>query len=90
MSYSYGATQHTFDYAHVSTTDQNLTTQVKDLTHPGYTRMFQEKVPGKRTSSPALIELLAAVREGDIVVVNRRGVRFRAIDLGPGGVKGVL
>ena len=57
---------------------------------------------GTRTSSPALDELLAAVREGDVVVVNRlarlgrntvhtiqlveefnrRGIHFRALDLG--------
>ncbi|RZL07739.1 MAG: recombinase family protein [Hymenobacter sp.] len=94
--------QHTFGYARVSATDQNLATQVEDLTQAGCTRIFQEKVSGTRTSSLALTELLAAVREGDIVVVNRlarlgrntvhtiqlveefnrRGVHFRALDLG--------
>ena len=63
--------QHTFGYARVSATDQNLATQVEDLTHAGCTRIFQEKVSGTRTHSPALDELLAAVREGDVVVVNR-------------------
>lgn len=63
--------QHTFGYARVSATDQNLATQVEDLTHAGCTRIFQEKVSGTRTRSPALDELLAAVREGDVVVVNR-------------------
>ena len=94
--------QHTFGYARVSATDQNLATQVEDLTQAGCTRIFQEKVSGTRTQSPALDELLAAVREGDVVVVNRlarlgrntvhtiqlveefnrRGVHFRALDLG--------
>jgi DNA invertase Pin-like site-specific DNA recombinase len=57
---------------------------------------------GTRTQSPALDELLATVREGDVVVINRlarlgrnmvhtiqlveefnrRGVHFRALDLG--------
>ena len=88
--------------ARVSTTDQNLATQVEDLTHAGCTYLFQEKVSGLRTSSAALTELQAAVREGDVVVVNRlawlgwntvntiqlleefnrRGVHFRALDLG--------
>lgn len=63
--------QHTFGYARVSATDQNLATQVEDLTQAGCTRIFREKVSGTRTHSPALDELLAAVREGDIVVVNR-------------------
>ena len=94
--------QHTFGCARVSATDQNLATQVEDLTQAGCTRIFQEKVSGTRTSSPALTELLAALREGDVMVVNRlarlgrntvhtiqlmeefnrRGVHFRALDLG--------
>ena len=91
--------QHTFGYARVSAADQHLATQVADLTRAGCTRLFQEKVSGTRTSSPALTELLAAVRAGDVVVVNRlgrntghtiqlvgefnrRGVHFRALDLG--------
>ena len=71
VTHTYGAMQHTFVYARVSATDQNLATQVEDFTHAGCTRIFQEKVSGTRTRSPALDELLAAVREGDVVVVNR-------------------
>lgn len=71
MNHIFWATQHTFGYTRVSATDQNLATQVEDLTHAGCTRIFQEKVSGTRTSSPALDELLAAVCEGDLVVVNR-------------------
>lgn len=63
--------QHIFGYARVSATDQNLATQVDDLTRAGCTRIFQEKVSGTRTSSPALDEMLGAAREGDMVVVNR-------------------
>jgi DNA invertase Pin-like site-specific DNA recombinase len=94
--------QYTFGYARVSATDQNLATQLDDLTRAGCSRIFQEKVSGMRTNSPALTELLAAVREGVVVVVNRlarlgrntvhtiqlvvefnrRGVHFRALDLG--------
>lgn len=94
--------QHIFGYARVSSTDQNLATQVEDLTTAGCTRIFKEKVTGTRTSSPALTELLEAVREGDVIVVNRlarlgrntvhtiqlveefnrRGIHFRALDLG--------
>jgi DNA invertase Pin-like site-specific DNA recombinase len=62
---------HTFGYARVSTSDQNLDTQLEDLAQAGCTRIFQEKVSGTRTKSHALDELLAAVREGDVVVVNR-------------------
>jgi DNA invertase Pin-like site-specific DNA recombinase len=82
--------------------DQNLDTKLDDLTRAGCTRIFQEKVSGTRTSSAALTELLAAMREGDVVIANRlarlgrntmhtiqlveefnrRGVHFRALDLG--------
>jgi DNA invertase Pin-like site-specific DNA recombinase len=40
--------QHTFGYAHVSATNQNLDTQLDDLTRAGYMRIFQEKVSGTR------------------------------------------
>lgn len=63
--------QHIFGYARVSATDQNLNTQLDDLKRAGCSRIFQEKVSGTRTHSLALDELLAAVREGDVVVVNR-------------------
>ena len=67
--------QHIFGYARVSATDQNLDTQLDDLTRAGCSRIFQEKVSGTRTRSLALDELLAAVREGDVVVV-ARGRRY--------------
>lgn len=60
--------RHILGYARVSATDQNLPTQVEDLTRAGRPRIFQEKVSGTRTSSPALTELLAAVRERDAMV----------------------
>lgn len=60
--------QLTFGYARVSATDQNLATQLDNLTRAGCARIFQEKVSGTRTQSSALDELLAAVREGDVVV----------------------
>jgi DNA invertase Pin-like site-specific DNA recombinase len=44
---------------------------VEDLTQAGCTRIFQEKVSSTRTHSQALDDLLAAVREDDIVVMNR-------------------
>ena len=38
--------QHIFGYARVSASDQNLDTQLDDLTRAGCSRIFQEKVPG--------------------------------------------
>lgn len=63
--------QHIFGYARVSAVDQNLNTQLEDLKRAGCTRIFQEKVSGTRTSSPALNEMLSLLRQGDLVVVNR-------------------
>ena len=53
VTHTYGAMQHAFGYASVSATDQNLATQVEDLTHAGCTRILQEKVSGTRTHRPA-------------------------------------
>lgn len=44
---------------------------VENLTHGDCICLFRDKVSGTRTSSPALTELLAAVRGGDVLVVNR-------------------
>ena len=63
--------KYTYGYARVSAADQNLNTQLEDLTRAGCSRIFQEKVSGTRIKSHVLDDLLAAVREGDVVVVNR-------------------
>jgi DNA invertase Pin-like site-specific DNA recombinase len=39
--------QHLFGYARVSATDQNLATQLDELTRAGCSRIFQEKVSGQ-------------------------------------------
>ena len=53
VSYTFRAMQHTFGYARVSAADQNLDTQLEDLTRAGCSRIFQEKVSGTRTRSHA-------------------------------------
>lgn len=55
-------------YARVSTTDQNLDAQVKQLTEAGCDRIYQEKVSGVKRDRPELSSLLDYVREGDVVV----------------------
>lgn len=52
-------------YARVSTLDQN--TDRQDL--PDVERTFTDKASGKDTDRPALQDLIAFVREGDVVVV---------------------
>lgn len=63
--------QQIFGYARVSSLDQNLATQLEELTRAGCTRIFQEKVTGVRESSPEFDEMCRLLRQGDTVMVNR-------------------
>jgi DNA invertase Pin-like site-specific DNA recombinase len=60
-----------FGYARVSAKDQNLDTQIKELTAAGAERIFQEKITGASTSRPELDKMLSMLRAGDTVIVNR-------------------
>lgn len=64
MNYTYG-------YARVSADDQNLATQIDTLERDGIDKLYQEKVTGTRTSSPALDDMLKVLRPGDTVKVAR-------------------
>ena len=61
----------TFGYARVSTSEQNLDTQLDILTHAGCDRIFQDRITGMSLQRPALDELLGLLREGDTVLVAR-------------------
>ncbi|MEW3780782.1 recombinase family protein [Pseudomonas aeruginosa] len=56
-------------YARVSTEDQNLALQLDALRHEGCTRIYQEKMTGKAGDRPKLAAALAALGEGDQLVV---------------------
>jgi len=58
----------TIGYARVSTTDQNLTAQIQQLTAAGCDKVFQEKKSGADAEREQLALMLDYVREGDIVV----------------------
>lgn len=60
-----------FGYARVSTTDQNLDTQLDLLEKVGCDHIFQDKISGISTSRPALDEMQSKLRKGDTVVVAR-------------------
>ncbi|MBO0950887.1 recombinase family protein [Fibrella forsythiae] len=62
---------HVFGYARVSTTDQNLDTQIDALERAGCHEIFQDKITGVSTSRPALDRMLAKLRPGDTVMVAR-------------------
>lgn len=55
-------------YARVSSTDQNLDRQLEAL-EESCSKVFSDKLSGKNTNRPALLEMLNFIREGDIVVV---------------------
>lgn len=56
-------------YARVSTTDQNLESQLAALKEAGCSRIFQEKISGAKKDRPELQRLLDQLRQGDVVVV---------------------
>ncbi len=60
-----------FGYARVSTTDQNLDTQIEALKKIGCDQIFEDKITGMSTTRPALDELQSKLRRGDTVIVAR-------------------
>ena len=60
-----------FGYARVSTTDQNLDTQLEALKQVGCDQIFEDKITGMSTTRPALDELQSKLRRGDTVIVAR-------------------
>src|ERR1700682_5614660 len=58
-----------FGYARVSTDAQDLTAQLKELMAAGCERVFKEKVTGATADQPQLKKLLAAVGQGDEVII---------------------
>jgi DNA invertase Pin-like site-specific DNA recombinase len=60
-----------YGYARVSTTGQELDTQLEQLKEAGCVRIFQEKVSGAKSDRAQLQKLLRVLREGDVVVVTR-------------------
>ena len=62
----------TYGYARVSTTDQDLTTQVEKLTQAGCTIIREEKMSGTtREGRKELDTLLAFLRPGDVLMVTK-------------------
>lgn len=55
-------------YARVSTEDQNEARQIEKAKELGAERIFLDKMSGKNTDRPALQEMLAFVREGDVII----------------------
>lgn len=60
-----------FGYARVSAADQNLETQVEQLSKFGVDQILEEKISGVKKKKPVLDELLQKMQSGDTLVVTR-------------------
>jgi DNA invertase Pin-like site-specific DNA recombinase len=60
-----------YGYARVSTNGQSLEAQLAELKAAGATKIFQEKITGKNRERAQLERALAALGEGDVLIVTR-------------------
>lgn len=58
-----------FGYARVSTQEQNLDRQIKDLHFENCEKIYIEKQSGKNMERPELLKILDQIRPGDLIVV---------------------
>ena len=56
-------------YARVSTSDQNLASQVKALQDAGCNKIFEDKASGAKADRPGLAAALKFARPGDSLVI---------------------
>ena len=59
-----------FDYARVSTIDQNLNSQIDAINKYGVDKIFFDKMSGKNMERKEFIKLLEHLRSGDILVIS--------------------
>jgi DNA invertase Pin-like site-specific DNA recombinase len=60
-----------YGYARVSTRDQDLTSQVAELTAAGCAKVYREKASGARGDRAELAKIVKRLRPGDVLVVVR-------------------
>jgi DNA invertase Pin-like site-specific DNA recombinase len=58
-------------YARVSSTEQNLDVQLKQLQEMGCEKIYQEKISGKSADRPELISMLDFARSEDVIHVTK-------------------
>lgn len=56
-------------YARVSTDEQNLDRQIDALEKNGAEKIYFEKITGRKSDRPQLIELMDYARKGDMIVI---------------------
>lgn len=68
-----------FGYARVSTSEQNIQTQVDLLQNFGCEKVYTDVASGVREDRKGLNEMLSFLREGDVVVVYKTDRIFRSL-----------
>jgi len=58
-------------YARVSSTEQNLEVQIKQLKVLGCEKIFQESISGKSANRPELISMMNFARDNDVIHVTK-------------------
>ncbi|SMO54239.1 Site-specific DNA recombinase [Chryseobacterium rhizoplanae] len=66
-------------YARVSTSDQNISTQVEILKEKGCEKIFTDIASGVREHREGLNDMLSYLRKGDIVIVYKTDRIFRSL-----------
>jgi DNA invertase Pin-like site-specific DNA recombinase len=56
-------------YARVSTKDQNLDLQIDALKKAGCKKIYEEVISGAKLDRPVLNDLLANLREDDVLII---------------------
>lgn len=69
----------TVGYARVSTSDQNIETQIEILKENGCERIFSDIASGVREDRNGLTEMLSYLRKGDIIMVYKTDRIFRSL-----------
>ncbi len=64
-------TQMRIGYARVSSTEQNLEVQIKQLKALGCEKIFKETISGKLSNRPELISMIGFARESDVIHVTK-------------------
>jgi len=59
-----------YGYARVSTKEQNLDRQLKQLNDSGCDKIFEEKISGATTERPELQNMLSILQPGDKIIVS--------------------
>lgn len=70
---------HIIGYARISSTSQNLDSQIDSLKGAGCTRIFTDTISGTKTQRKGWDELMAYIRSGDVLVITELSRMSRSL-----------